>query len=384
MQQQALLSALLLPWRRDLQAHALHPCTPDAPLTHALHALPHHTQVYTTLTLALAVLCVGITADVFTHVGGLLTTVAGFGALTWLTLTPATPDNLVSARQLNPEQQQQQQQQTQQLPACTPLTSATCLPRLHHLHHRIAAQTKRYSLLGAFAFCQGTSLGPLVGLALALQPSVLLTAALATTAIFACFSLSALLTQRRCAASRTHARERAVWPLPARQRVHAWRPGSSSTFGACMHGGRYQHSRPRQRTRSPTHPALRLRPPARPCLRHPARRSLLFLGGWLGSAVTGLLLLRLGSWAFGFRAMGWAFDAELYVGLLVFAGYVLFDTQLIVERASAGDFDHVRHALDVFVDFVALAVRVLVVLLRNAEKREAAQRQGSRRRRSDE
>ncbi len=41
-----------------------------------------------------------------------------------------------------------------------------------------------------------------------------------------------------------------------------------------------------------------------------------------------------------------AFSAELYGGLLVFAGYVLFDTQLIVEKAAVGYTDHVKAALD--------------------------------------
>lgn len=62
-------------------------------------------------------------------------------------------------------------------------------------------QSKRYALLGAFAFAQGTSLGPLVGAALAINPAIVVTAALATTAIFACFTLSALVTKRRCAAA---------------------------------------------------------------------------------------------------------------------------------------------------------------------------------------
>lgn len=71
-----------------------------------------------------------------------------------------------------------------------------------HLHACLRAsccwlQSKRYALLGTFAFCQGTSLSPLVGMALAVNPSIVLTAALSTTAVFACFSLSALFTRRR-------------------------------------------------------------------------------------------------------------------------------------------------------------------------------------------
>jgi FtsH-binding integral membrane protein len=56
---------------------------------------------------------------------------------------------------------------------------------------------------------------------------------------------------------------------------------------------------------------------------------------------------------------------------VVFAGYIIFDTQVIVERCGAGDFDTIKHALDLFVDALAVFVRVLIVLLRSAEKREA-------------
>jgi FtsH-binding integral membrane protein len=63
-----------------------------------------------------------------------------------------------------------------------------------------------------------------------------------------------------------------------------------------------------------------------------------------------------------------------YLGLLVFSGYVLFDTQLVVERASAGDFDQIQHALDLFVDFMAIAVRVLIILMKNQEEKEKRKR----------
>jgi hypothetical protein len=62
------------------------------------------------------------------------------------------------------------------------------------------------------------------------------------------------------------------------------------------------------------------------------RRSYLYLGGLLSSAVLALSALRLGAWLLGGQRL-W-FNAELYGGLLVFSGYVVFDTQ--VRRSPPG------------------------------------------------
>lgn len=101
------------------------------------------------------------------------------------------------------------------------------------------------------------------------------------------------------------------------------------------------------------------------------RRSMLALGGVLSTAVTCFLWLHAAALllprsAFMLRAL----SLELYLGVFVFAGYVLVDTQLIIERASAGNDDHVAHALDLFVDLAALFSRLLAVLIRNAAARE--------------
>jgi hypothetical protein len=52
---------------------------------------------------------------------------------------------------------------------------------------------------------------------------------------------------------------------------------------------------------------------------------------------------------------------------------------MVVERASAGDMDVVQHALDLFVDFAAMFVRILIVLMRNQEARERREREKKRR-----
>ncbi len=55
----------------------------------------------------------------------------------------------------------------------------------------------RYALLAGAAFSQGATIGPLVGATLQLHPALLLTAFMATSAVFACFSGAAMLSRRR-------------------------------------------------------------------------------------------------------------------------------------------------------------------------------------------
>lgn len=45
-----------------------------------------------------------------------------------------------------------------------------------------------------------------------------------------------------------------------------------------------------------------------------------------------------------------------------FAGYVVADTQLIIAKASSGYFDAVWDALELFLDFVNLFIRLLRIL----------------------
>ena len=45
--------------------------------------------------------------------------------------------------------------------------------------------------------------------------------------------------------------------------------------------------------------------------------------------------------------------------------------QVIVEKAYAGDTDHIKHALDLFVDFAAIFVRLVIILLKSQWREQA-------------
>ncbi|KAJ6839037.1 bax inhibitor 1-like [Iris pallida] len=96
------------------------------------------------------------------------------------------------------------------------------------------------------------------------------------------------------------------------------------------------------------------------------RREFLYLGGLLSSGLSILFWLHFATSIFGYSVA--AFNVEIYFGLLLFLGYMVFDTQQIIERAHLGDLDYVKHALTLFTDFAAVLVRILIIMVRNAER----------------
>jgi len=219
----------------------------------------HLARVYSTLGVAMAIAALGCYAHIAYGVGGVATQLVSLGSLMGLAFLNANDP--------------------------------------HTLY-------QRYGCLAAFSFCSGAALGPITNLALILNPGVILSAFLSTCAVFTCFTVSALITQRR---------------------------------------------------------------------------TYMFLGGYLASAVMAFMVLRLSAWLTGSLNSTAVFNLELYGGLLMFSAYILYDTQLIVEKAHAGDFDHVRHALDLLVDVLAVFVRILVVLLKRAEDKRREEERKKRR-----
>merc|ERR1711991_164762 len=161
---------------------------------------------------------------------------------------------------------------------------------LHGTPNTPANAQKRWGMLLGFGALQGLVVGPLVEQVLAIDAGIVVSAMLATTLVFACFSLAALYAERR---------------------------------------------------------------------------SMLFMGGFLSSALTILLFASL---------FGAPFNLQLYGGLLLFIGYVCFDTQMIVEKAAAGNYDVVGHALELFLDLVSIFIRILIIIARNKKDKKNERR----------
>jgi len=98
------------------------------------------------------------------------------------------------------------------------------------------------------------------------------------------------------------------------------------------------------------------------------RRSYLFLGGLLSSALSIMLLFSFLNIFFRSLAI---YNFQVYFGLLVFCGFVVFDTQLIIEKAAHGSKDFVWDSLNLFLDFVNIFVRLLIILSKDKKKKNS-------------
>uniref|UniRef100_A0A7S1KMD1 Bax inhibitor 1 n=1 Tax=Percolomonas cosmopolitus TaxID=63605 RepID=A0A7S1KMD1_9EUKA len=97
------------------------------------------------------------------------------------------------------------------------------------------------------------------------------------------------------------------------------------------------------------------------------RREYLYLGGICSSVLGIFFWMSLLNMFFRSSAMAMV---ELYGGLLLFSAYVVYDTQMIIEKAELGSGDHVSHAFELFLDAFSLFVRILLILARNKQKKD--------------
>lgn len=142
----------------------------------------------------------------------------------------------------------------------------------------------RVGYLLGFTSLTGVGMGPLLEHVILVDPNIIVTALVATSVVFICFSICAMLS------------ERGQW---------------------------------------------------------------LYLGGTLMSLLTTLMVLSIANLFFGAK---WIYQTQLYLGLLAMCGFVLFDTQLIIEKRRMGNKDFVAHSLDLFIDFIGIFRRLLIIL----------------------
>ena len=61
---------------------------------------------------------------------------------------------------------------------------------------------------------------------------------------------------------------------------------------------------------------------------------------------------------------------NLYLGLAVMSGFVLFDTQMIMEKHRMGSNDCIAHSLDLFYDVISIFRRLLIILTQKEQNNE--------------
>ncbi|PSN29678.1 putative Bax inhibitor 1 [Blattella germanica] len=89
------------------------------------------------------------------------------------------------------------------------------------------------------------------------------------------------------------------------------------------------------------------------------RGRYLYLGGTLMTLLSSMLVLSLANIFFGSYLI---FQAHLYLGLLLMCGFILYDTQLIIEKRRNGDKDFVTHSVDLFIDLIGVFRRLVIIL----------------------
>jgi FtsH-binding integral membrane protein len=95
-------------------------------------------------------------------------------------------------------------------------------------------------------------------------------------------------------------------------------------------------------------------------------RKYLALGGTLMSGLTWMMCLSL---LYLFTGSTLILQVHIYLGLAVMCGFVLYDTQVIVEKRRQGNDDFIVHTLDLFIDFISIFRRLLVILTDKKDKR---------------
>ena len=105
------------------------------------------------------------------------------------------------------------------------------------------------------------------------------------------------------------------------------------------------------------------------------RRSYLFLGGIISSMVSAMFWYRMINWMFGTQAY-YEGPGMFYLmcGLFVACMYIIYDTQIIIEKAERGDKDVPTHTMILFLDLIDLFMKILQILIKLSEDKDKKKR----------
>ncbi|XP_037470785.1 bax inhibitor 1-like [Triticum dicoccoides] len=90
------------------------------------------------------------------------------------------------------------------------------------------------------------------------------------------------------------------------------------------------------------------------------RSEYMYLRALLSSDLSILLWLQLATSIF--VLLSGSLMVEVYSGILIFVGYMVYDMQQIIKRAHRGDMDYIGHALTLFTDITAILDRIFIIM----------------------
>ncbi|KAJ3153064.1 Bax inhibitor 1 [Geranomyces michiganensis] len=109
-----------------------------------------------------------------------------------------------------------------------------------------------------------------------------------------------------------------------------------------------------------------------------SRRDIIYTRSLLAAATALMMTMSLVNI---FARSAAVFNVELYLGLMMFAAYVVYDTQLMVAKAEMGSADYLAHSLELYVDLIGMFVRLVIILQKRQRESEERQRRKNERRR---
>jgi len=101
--------------------------------------------------------------------------------------------------------------------------------------------------------------------------------------------------------------------------------------------------------------------------KHISQQAMVLMQGYLCSALWGLVMFGVFTILFP-STFGGAEILYCCIGILVFCGFVTYDTALMYDRIRKGDIDHYHHALNLFLDIVNLFVKIVRILIKLKSK----------------